>query len=71
MHMGNYACKRADMHITRLLIITSHGCRKCAKLVLKPFEAKKGLSISCVLFLSYRLHYLSWHDDYPPFLFTM
>ena len=40
MHVETRAQKKADVHVS------NYGGRKCTKLVLKPLEAKNGISIS-------------------------
>ena len=39
MHVETRAQKKADVHVS------NYGGRKCTKLVLKPLEAKNGISI--------------------------
>ena len=68
LHVGNRACKRADVHVTDNNMIRG---RNWTKLKLKPLAGNSptaSLFQSCVLFLCCRLSYFSLHDDYPPFL---
>ena len=68
LHVGNHACKRADVHVTDNNMIRG---RNWTKLKLKPLAGNSptaSLFQSCVLLLCCRLSYFSLHDDYPPFL---